>query len=159
MLGVFFSVSIMNQNLTRTTGSLTCVCDLLCMHMHMGPQFTVSSKWLLWGIEFAQNFDSREIARSWHAKPSLKHPRVVNPRLIALNHSFLERMLSLCATDSPHHHSYFAWWWSNQQLKLFWTLKPSGGKQKRTPREVQNWGWKILWVYNYAKSYVKISCC
>ena len=36
-----------------------------------GPQFIVSSKELLWGIESAQNFDPREIAHCQHAKSNM----------------------------------------------------------------------------------------
>ena len=57
MLGVLvFSES--TKLLMWTTRSLMCINDR--MYIHMVPQFKISFKGLLWGIESAQNFDFRE---------------------------------------------------------------------------------------------------
>ena len=62
----FARVFIIYWNLTWTTGSLTCVCDLSAWLYTRGggPQLIVSSEGLLWGIESAQNFDSGNITQS-----------------------------------------------------------------------------------------------
>ena len=47
MLG-YFDVSIIHRSLTLTAGSLTCINDVVFLHMstHRGPQFIVSAEGL-----------------------------------------------------------------------------------------------------------------
>ena len=84
------SVSVIHQTLTWALGSSTCICDLLCVHIHKGrPQFMVSFTGFLWGIECTEFWLCGKSPRvnkqnlAWNSHPSMRWPCS-----IVCNHSF-----------------------------------------------------------------------
>ena len=119
MLG-YFGVSIIHRTLTWPAGSLTCVEWSFCMHIrHTGDLggigFMIVSSVGLSAVvesaltEFQWRLRSRKSQggrKAYHTTDT--HP-IWWPRSIVLNFGVRERMLLLCATDSPFRsiHGFF----------------------------------------------------
>ena len=71
--------------------------------LKLGFRLVILSEGCLLDLESAQDFDSWEIAPIWYAmpRPQNSHPSMWWPHSIMLNRGFRERVLLLCATDSP----------------------------------------------------------